>query len=105
MDDLIVRNAEGNYEALPAIMENIRDFELGIKKLKEAEDELKTKLLEEMEAKGLLSLKNDFLTITYVAPTTRESLDTKTLREELPDIYNSYCKITPVKSNVRIKVK
>ena len=58
-----------------------------------------------MESKGIIKLDTDELTISYVAPTDRETLDTKALREELPDIYDTYAKISPVKSSIRIKLK
>lgn len=84
---------------------NIAEFERQVKELKDKEDALKRAILEEMESKGVIKLDTDTLTITYVAPTERETLDSKTLREELPDIYDAYVKISPVKSSIRIKVK
>lgn len=83
----------------------IAEFERAAKEVKEREDELKKAILSEMESKGVIKLDTDDLTISYVAPTDRETLDTKTLREELPDIYDAYIKISPVKSSIRIKLK
>lgn len=83
----------------------IADFERVAKEVKEREDELKKAILAEMESKGVIKLDTDDLTISYIAPTDRETLDSKTLREELPDIYDAYIKISPVKSSIRIKVK
>lgn len=83
----------------------IAEFEKMAKDIKAKEDELKKAILEEMESKGIIKLDTDVLSITYVAPTELESLDGKTLREELPDIYDAYVKISPVKSSIRIKLK
>ena len=83
----------------------IAEFEKMAKEIKDKEDALKKAILEEMESKGIIKLDTDVLAITYVAPTERESLDGKTLREELPDIYDAYVKISPVKSSIRIKLK
>lgn len=83
----------------------IAEFEQMAKEIKAKEDELKKAILKEMESKQLIKLDTDNLTITYIAPTERESLDSKTLREELPDIYDAYVKISPVKSSIRIKLK
>ena len=105
MNDLIIRDAEGQAIATKETLEKIRDFEEAIKELKAKEEVLKTRLLQEMEEKGVISLKSDILDLTYIEATTRESLDTKTLKKELPDIYNAYCKISPVKASIRIKVK
>lgn len=84
---------------------HIAEFERMAKEIKAKEDELKKAILAEMESKDLIKLDTDELSITYVAPTEREALDTKTLREELPDIYDAYVKISPVKSSIRIKLK
>lgn len=87
------------------VIGQIAEFERNIKALKEAEDRLKAAILDEMENKGLLKLDSEAMTITYVAPTTRESLDTKALRADFPEVYDAYAKISPVKASVRIKVK
>lgn len=83
----------------------IAEFEQMAKEIKAKEDELKKAILKEMESKQLIKLDTDNLTITYIAPSERESLDSKTLREELPDIYDAYVKISPVKPSIRIKLK
>lgn len=90
---------------LPEVAKNIAEFEKQVKALKEKEDALKKAILSEMETKGLIKVETEDLTITYVAETTRESLDTKALREELPAIYDTYAKISPVKASLRIKTK
>lgn len=80
-------------------------FETQIKELKEKEEELKEMILEEMTEKGILKLDTPELTITRKMPTTRESLDTKALKAELPDIYDTYVNISNVKGSITIKVK
>ncbi len=96
-------------ETIPVLKEEtsiaLATFEKKIKELKEQEEELKQKILEEMEGKGILKVDTPELTITRKAPTTRESLDSKTLKAELPDIYDTYVKISPVKGSITIKVK
>ena len=84
---------------------HIAEFERMAKEIKAKEDTLKAAILAEMESKGVIKLETDELNITYVAPTERETLETKTLREELPDIYDAYVKISPVKASIRIKLK
>lgn len=84
---------------------HIAEFEKMAKEIKAKEDTLKAAILAEMESKGVIKLETDELNITYVAPTERETLETKTLREELPDIYDAYVKISPVKASIRIKLK
>ena len=104
MNELIkVDNGTVLLDTLTATM--IADFERKIKQIKEQEDKLKTAILAEMEAKNIIKLDNDILTISYIASTDRETLDSKKLRAELPDIYDSYIEMKPVKSSIRIKVK
>lgn len=83
----------------------IADFERQIKSIKEQEDELKKAILEEMENKNLFKVETDDLTINYIAPTDRETFDSKKFREENPNLYDEYIKMSPVKSSIRIKVK
>lgn len=83
----------------------IAEVEKRVKDLKAKEDKLKKLILEEMETKGIIKLNTDVLSITYVAPTDRESLDSKKLREDLPNVYDAYINIKPVKSSIRIRLK
>ena len=102
MDQIIVKN--GEYLLDPIVASKIADFELKIKALKEAEDDLKASILAEMEAKNVIKLQTDDMTITYIAQTDRETFDSKTFRKDNPDLYDSYIKMTPVKASIRIKV-
>lgn len=83
----------------------IAEFERKAKEIKEAEDNLKKEILEEMEAKGIIKLETEEMTITYVAPTDRETFDSKRLRAENPSLYDEYINISPVKASVRVKLK
>lgn len=83
----------------------IAEFERMTKEIKVKEDELKKAILEEMQDIGLIKLETDELTISFVAGTERETLNTKALREELPDIYDTYIEIKPVKPSIRIKLR
>lgn len=104
MNDLITIN-NGIAELDGETIIKIASFEKQVKLLKEQEDALKKAILEEMEAKGVIKLESDVLNITYVAETTRETLDSKTLKEELPDIYDAYVKLSKVKPSIRLKIK
>lgn len=83
----------------------IAELERTIAELKKMQDEVKKAIIEEMEQKGVVKLDNDVITITYIAPTDREAFDSKKFKEEQPDMYDEYVKISPVKASVRIKVK
>lgn len=81
------------------------EFEKAMKELKEQEDEIKASILQEMEEKNIKSIDCDELLISYIAPSDRESFDSKKFREDHNDLYDEYVKFTPVKSSVRIKLK
>ena len=89
----------------PEAVQKIVEFERMAKDIKEKETELKNAILEAMEAEGIIKIDADDVIISYVAPTDRESLDTKALRAELPDIYDAYVKISPVKASIRVKLR
>lgn len=76
------------------------------KKQLEAQDKIfRQELQEAMDKYGVKKFENDILKITYVEPTTRETIDSKKLKEELPAVAAKYTKISQVKGSVRIEVK
>lgn len=84
---------------------NICELLRTLDELKKQETKIKADLIDEMKKRGLVKIDTEKLTITYIEETTRESLDTKKLKEENPDVYDEYCRISPVKESIRIKVK
>jgi regulator of replication initiation timing len=87
------------------ISKALAEFERQAKEIKEKQDALKQRILEEMENNGILKIDTDDLTITYVAPTSRETFDSKKFRKDNPDMYDEYVSISPVKASIRMKVK
>lgn len=102
MNEIIIQE---NNTLSEEIEKQIVSIEKRIKKLKEQEEAMKAALLSAMEAKNLIKLETDKMVISYVAPTDRESFDSKKFKEDNPDLYDEYVKISPVKSSIRIKVK
>lgn len=104
MTDIIT--IENGVPVLSAdVAQQIADFEKLAKEIKAKEDELKEQIKAAMEQYNVIGVKTDVLDITYVAETTRESLDTKALKAECPDVYDAYCKISKVSPSIRLKVK
>ena len=66
---------------------------------------LKARLLAEMEQHNITKIDTEDLLINYIAPTTRETLDYKKLKDECPEIADAYTKIQQVGASIRIKVK
>ena len=103
--DKLIRIEQNTALLNPAVSCKLAEFEMMAKEIKAKQDELKQRILEEMEANGILKIETDELTITYVAPTSRETFDSKAFRKDNPDLYDEYIKISTVSASVRMKVK
>ena len=101
----LIRLEDGNYGLVKDAVDTIISIETEIKKLKEMQDNYKEVLLKGMEEHDILKIDIPELTITRKTATTRETLDSKSLRADMPEIYDEYVKITDVKGSVTIKVK
>ena len=55
--------------------------------------------------KNIIKIDTPELSITYVDETYKESFDSKLFREQNPDLYDNYVKMSPVKASLRLKVK
>lgn len=89
----------------PETNTRIAEYERRMKELKAQEEELKTAIKEEMERKGIKKIETDDIIISYIAPTDRETFDSKALKKDLPTLYDDYVSITPVKASIRIKLR
>ena len=105
MNNELITVREGTALLNLGVSARIADFERNIKRLKEAEEELKKAILKEMEEKGIIKLDTPHLLISYIAPTDRESFDSARFRAEYSDLYDDFIKMSPVKASIRIKVK
>ena len=83
----------------------IKSIEEKKKKAEEQAKELRAELMKAMEANGVKSFENDLIRITYVASSTRQSIDSAKLKKEQPAIYASYLKSSEVKASLRITLK
>lgn len=87
------------------VAEEIANLEKAFKELEAKEKEIKAKLMEIMEENDIKKIDNDFLMISRVPGSMTEKLDTKALKEELPDIYDTYVKMSPRAGYLKITVK
>lgn len=80
-----------------------------IARMKEAEklaEEHKATLLAWMEAHGVLNIKGEGFTVSYVSPTTCKTFDTKKAQADFPALKDDkYYKTSAVKSSVKITLK
>lgn len=87
-------------------MVTLTDVTCKIKELEETQKKLKADLLKQMEKYGVKSIKNDRITISYTAPTTRKTFDKDAFKKAHPEIdLDDYQKISNVSASVKIMVK
>ena len=94
MENKIVKIENGQKEATKELISNIKKFQKAKVALNQMESELKENFKEVMEENGIKkwTSPDGSFTVTYVAPTTSTTLDSKKIREELPEIYSAYSK-------------
>lgn len=102
-------------EALPAedvssvamtAASELAEIILAMDSMKKREAELRERLKAEMEAHGVLSIKGESFSVTYVAPTTRRTFDTKKAQSIYPDLKSDcYYKVSEVSSSIKITTK
>ena len=86
----------------------VAKLERTLKKIALLEQEIKPireKIKNEMETRGITAVELGDVSVTYVAPGKRKSLDTAKFKAEKPEIYEKYLKETTVDSSIRIKIK
>lgn len=91
--------------AVPDTIKKITTLIQMKKELDEQEKQLKQKLVEAMEMYSVKSFENDQIKMTYVAPTTRSTIDSTRLKKDHPDIVKQYSKTSNVSASVRVTVK
>lgn len=104
MNNLIVKK-EDNYQLTDAVISELKLIDEEERELKEKKEKIREILLKEMEEKNILKLENENISITYKAPTERETFRTAKFKKDLPDLYDTYVEFTPVKSSLVIKIK
>ena len=80
-------------------------FETQVKEIEKKQKAIKDALLAAMEQNGVVKIETPEMLVNYIAASTRESFDTATFKKENPDAYDLYCKITPVKPSLRVKLR
>ncbi len=103
----LVKVENGEIVVAPEIINAIVEFEKKALEMKLKQEELKENLKQAMEDNGITKWisPNGELKVTYRSATTRTSLDSKKLKEELPDIYEEYSKTSEVASSISISVE
>jgi predicted phage-related endonuclease len=101
----LVKVENGQVVVAQEIVNQIVNFKKEMLKMELLEKQLKEEIKEAMEKNNVTSLEFGELKIKYRSATTRTSLDSKKLKEELPDIYEEYSKTSKVASSISISVE
>ena len=83
----------------------ISNIESHINKLKEDSERLRGFLLEAMKEYGVKKWDGEYASVTYKLPSTRQSLDSKKVKELYPDVYADCVKESETKESLLIKIK
>lgn len=75
-----------------------------IAELEKSIEPIREQIKAEMEKRKILNIKAGNVSVTYIAPTKRETFDTKRFKAENVDLYKQYTKVSEVKSSIRIKL-
>lgn len=95
----------GNYETLIKCQEEIVKYSAFIKLAEQRIEEIKAALTRAMRENGVKKYENDDMVLTYVGEAYTTSLDSKKLKEEMPEIFMKYQKQTLKGDYVKIKFK
>ena len=91
--------------AVPEAIRIITEISIQKQKLEEQEKLMRKKLIEAMEQYGVKKFENAQVAFTYVAPTTRTSIDSTKLKKKYPAIAEECSKVSNVSASVKITVK
>lgn len=84
------------------VVEQIKNFHKLKAEMDIKEKELKASLKEAMEKKGIKKFIINGLCATIKEGTTRKSIDTKRIKEEIPEVYEMYLKESKVASSITL---
>lgn len=88
-----------------ALINTITAIENQRKALEEKSKTMREQLLIAMEKYAVKKFENETISVTYVAPTTKTSIDTTRLKKEHPEIAQQYTKTSDVKASIKITIK
>lgn len=92
-------------KAEAALINVITGLTMQKKRIEELEKSMREELRDAMEKYGVKSFENEDIKFTYIAPTTRTTIDSKALKKDLPDVAAKYSKTSNVSAAVKITVK
>ena len=104
-NEIVVLNSNGELTIAEKFTKELVKLETLSKDIELKRDEIKKKILDTMLENGITKLENDSILIFSKQATTSERFDSKKLKVDNPDLYDSYITIVDVKPSITIKVK
>lgn len=87
------------------IASTVGDMQTQLQSLKDKDQKMRLSIKKAMEDSGIKKFDSEYLSVTYVAPTTRKGFDSAWFKKEQSDIYGKYEKVSDVSASVRITIK
>ena len=81
------------------------EFQRQVAKMDMKLKEVKEALKEAMEKHNLTGYEDEYIKVSYRKASQRTTVDSKRLKEELPDVYTEYSKTSDVASSVSVEAK
>lgn len=100
----IVKVENGEITIAQEVVNQIIEFNKAKKEMEYQEKLLKEGLMEAMQKIGIKKFIINGLSAVIKDGSTRTTIDTKRLKEECPDIYDSYSKTSEVKSSITLTI-
>ena len=94
-----------NAELATNLIQQIALLEQESKRIEDVKSALKKEITAAMKERNIKKFENEDIRLTYVAPTVRQSVDSKKLKEKYNDIYEECLSEKPVGEGVRVTVK
>lgn len=102
ISDVDLGVSEEELEDLTELMQEIKVKKEELKVLEDKVGKIQDILYDTMGKEGVKTVDRGKLKITYVAPSTRVSVDSKKLQKEEPEIYKKYVNTTTVAGSIKI---
>lgn len=100
-----VENSKEIVQIETKISSAIAVFQKELEEKRGQEEKMKEAIKAVMIRDNIKKFENDIISLTYVAPTTRTSIDTAKLKEEKPELWEQYSKTSEVSDSIRVKIK
>lgn len=104
MNELIIQD-NNNYILSSEALVEVVNIDLAEKKLKEKKEDIRARIKEEMETKGIKKIDMPELSITYKESSDKETFNKDKFQAEYPELYDDYIEMKSTSSSILIKIK